>query len=184
MNTDARSELYKFVRDRYDKLQASRIMSQSRLGHLLVLTGFLIAGLTSVGIPQVLPAFLVRHTCFSGNILAVAVLAFFTTVAFLGLLIAQLIFAVRCYTFAIPYAERATLKAAMDHPDLSEDDVYKQLTSLYLDAIDLNFEEQEKIGKYMKTAFFYLNGTLISSLSFVVLLFLARFVASGLPTLP
>jgi hypothetical protein len=183
LTTNSRSELYKFVRDRYDKLQASRIMAQSRLGHLLVLTGFLIAGLTSVGIPQLLPAFMLRHTCISGNILAIAVLAFFTTVAFLGLLIAQLIFAVRCYTFAIPYAERSTLKAAMDHPDLNDDDVYKQLTSLYLDSIDLNFEEQEKIGKYLKAAFLYLNATLISSVSFVVLLFLARFVAAGLPML-
>jgi hypothetical protein len=117
MTDEAKSELYKFVRDRHDKLIAARAMAQTRLGHLLILTGFLVTALINVGIPQLFAAFESKHW-WSRVLSNLALAVFVLTLFFLGLLIRQLLGAVSRFAFAIPNAKADLIEANLSRDDL------------------------------------------------------------------
>lgn len=177
---DAKEEIYKYVRDRHDKLLLARVMAQTRVGHLLVLTGFLITALVSTGVPQLTLAIDgAKGDVLSWLACGLAILALATTFVFIGMLVYELCQAVSRFAFALPDADPTTIKANINFPGLTADELFPELANQYLAAIEANGREGAEMGKHLRGSFRALKAALIAGAVFVSLLLFARIVVSA-----
>jgi hypothetical protein len=165
----ANEELYKFVKDRYDKAFSARQMWQTRLQHLLLLCGFLVTavvtflGPTTVGIladckspPDYIAA-------------CVAVIAFVSLLFYLAVPIGRLLTILEKVDVYVPDAEiDATLTRLRFKGEIDINETYADLASLYIDATDENTKFGANVGRTVRQAVFHLR--VLAFLTLVVLL--------------
>jgi hypothetical protein len=164
-----KEELYKFVRDRHDKMIAARAMSQTRLGQLLVFTGFIVAGTTSFGIPQIVSLRQNLAPSVSAWFIPVLTLALISTVIGLSGIVYHALKMIFHFTFELPRAPKDDVLLLMERKELDKDQTLEGLTSLYLSCIEANEIESAKTGNQFRKGFRCLCVTLVLSAVFAIL---------------
>jgi hypothetical protein len=181
MASDAKAELYRFVKDRYDKFLTARAMAQTRLGHFLVVVGFLVTGLLAVGFPQLATVFDYANGGY--RILAyVAGVAFLVTLIVLGFLLSELLQALGRFYFAIPEAKEENIIGCIDHKTIEPEFIYRGLAGQYLQAIRDIEVESGHVGKHFRRALRLNNAAMACGGAFLVCLLSARIAVSPATT--
>ena len=179
MAEDPKAELYRFVKDRHDKFLQVRQGQKARIGHLLVVTGFIRDGSSLVGLPNLIA----MRNANTWPLLTVAVLAAVTYVVTLGLLTLALREHLRFLGrigFALPYADPLKIMHALDAKQIKEGHVYKSLTKAYLEAIHANEMESAYAGRHLRLIVRYLSAAMVSGIVFLVLLVFSKMLSSAI----
>ncbi|QDU77777.1 hypothetical protein Pan97_48560 [Bremerella volcania] len=170
MDSDQKRELYEFVKDRHDKFLAVRQLHLARIGHLLVLTGFLVTMLVLFGTPQLIGLF---HNPSKNTISWLAIssaIAYVALAFFLIMTVWEYLVFLNRIGFAIPNANHDKIMATFDEPKLQKDHVKKSLARLYLSAIAANEVETGHIGRHFRRILTRLSAAMFTSVIFLVLL--------------
>ena len=173
---DSAEELYKFVRDRHDKILLARSMAQTRLGHLIAASGILITGLISIGLPQVLTVFDSPGFwpwVFGGISMAVL----FAALCCFGVAVFWVLRAVSKYSLTIPYARKDSILYAIQQ-ELDSKEVHVSLINTYLGAIEENEKDAGYVGKYLRYAMTSVAVALVATACFAVTVSVAKISAS------
>lgn len=176
----AAEEIYKFVRDQYDKTFTARAMAQARIGHLLMLTGFLLTGLTGFGVPQLITLMTADHH-FNTWISLLTTLTFISCLA-IGISLAGMFYYL-CQ--ALKMFEVSTLKIS---PEIVENaiathtqhQIHVGLVIPYMKAAQENVDDSKRLGELFKCLLPWLIGALTSVAAFVVLMVVTRYFSSFL----
>ena len=135
VSEDAKAELYRFVRDRHDKFLQARQGQKARVGHLLILTGFVVTISITFGLPNLIGA--IREAGgWASLITSLAAVAFVIVLVYLSLVLREHLRYLARLSFSIPNANPAKIMGAFDAKEIQAERVYKSLTKMYLDAIE------------------------------------------------
>ena len=146
----------------------------TRIGHLLVITGFVVTVLLVVGLPRLLEAVREMHAWWSWTVYAMTVVAFAVTLFLLSLTFREHLRFLGRLSLAIPYADPAKIMLAFDAQKINEGHVYKSLTRMYLDALEVNQIESAYAGKHIRWIVRYLSAATIAGVVFLALLVLLK----------
>ncbi len=177
MAEDPKAELYRFVKDRHDKFLQARQGQMTRIGHLLVITGFVVTVLLVIGLPRLLEAAREAHAWWSWTLYGLTVLAFGITLTLLWLTFREHLRFLGRLAFAVPYADPVKIMGAFDAQKIQEGHVYKSLTKMYLDAIEENQIESAYAGKHLRRIVQYLSAAMVAGVVFLALLVFSKILA-------
>jgi hypothetical protein len=147
----------------------ARAMGQTRLGQLLVFTGFIFAGTTSFGIPQIgafrqhLPA------TISVWFVPLLTLTLIAIVASLACLVFYALRMIAIFTMELPLTPKKAVLELIAQKEIDKDETLEGLTSLYLDCIEANEQESARTGNQFRKSFKCLCTTLALSAFFAIL---------------
>ena len=174
MAEDPKAELYRFVRDRHDKFLQARQGQKARIGHLLVLTGFVVTLLVIFGVPNLITAVREAKTCPPLTFASFAVVAFCVSFLFLYLAIREHLRFLGKVGFSVPRVDPEKIMQALDAKQIREGHVYKNLTKMYLKSIEENQFESAHNGRHIRRVVWYVSAASISGVVFLALFILAR----------